>query len=218
MKNVVSNALICAFGVFLFCGAVAYGVIKSNNENKLEPMNKVLVVIDCQNDFIDGSLANPDAQKAIPSIVDKIRNHTEKGDVIFATMDTHGENYLNTAEGKKLPVVHCVKGTDGWQINDNVKAALDDAELRGVKVTYVEKPTFGSYDLIKLSEKYVDADTKIEVIGFVSSICVISNALMLKARYYENEMSVDVNCTAGLSYENNEAALEVMRSCQIDVK
>jgi nicotinamidase-related amidase len=190
----------------------------NKNYNKRENMEKVLVVVDCQNDFITGSLANPAAEAAVPNIVNKIRKETKAGDVIFATLDTHAENYLETREGKLLPVVHCIKGTDGWKIDDNVLAALNDAELRGVKVHYVEKPTFGSYNLVKLAELYVGADTEIEIVGFVSSICVVSNALMLKAKFYENEVSLDSSCTAGLGEANNEAALEVMRSCQITVK
>ena len=189
-----------------------------NHFNKTEYMEKVLVVVDCQNDFIDGSLANPAAVAAVPNIVEKIRKETKAGDLIVATLDTHGENYLETREGRMLPVVHCIKGTDGWKINDNIQAAINDAELRGVKVLYVEKPTFGSYDLVKLTEEYVGADTEIELIGFVSSICVVSNALLLKAKYYENEVTLDSSCTAGLGEVNNEAALEVMRSCQINIK
>lgn len=176
-----------------------------------------LVVIDAQVDFITGSLRNEDAIKAIPNLVKKIRNF--HGDAIFYTMDTHAEDYLNTNEGMHLPVVHCVKGTDGWKLDPNVQAALDDAKLRNIKVIGIEKPTFGSFDLVEAIKKNtLWTDVEIEIVGFVSSICVISNALMLKAAFYENAIiNVDTNCIAGLNNFNNDSAIEVMKSCQINI-
>ena len=108
---------------------------------------KILVVIDVQNDFITDALRNEEAIKAVPNIVKKIREF--KGDAIFYTMDTHQEDYLETNEGNRLPVVHCVEGTKGWEIEPNVKAALNDAAIRGIKAVEVRKPTFGSFQLIE---------------------------------------------------------------------
>lgn len=178
---------------------------------------KVLVVIDVQNDFITGSLRNEEAIKKVPNIVKKIRNF--KGDAIFYTMDTHSENYLFTKEGEKLPVVHCVNSTDGWEIEPNVKAALEDAKLRNIKVVRVEKPTFGSYDLVnEIKHISLWADLDIEFVGFCTDICVVSNALLVKAAFYEKaKISVIENCCAGVTPESHEAALTTMRMCQIDV-
>jgi nicotinamidase-related amidase len=178
---------------------------------------KVLIVIDVQNDFITGSLRNEEAIKKVPNIVKKINEFD--GDAIFYTMDTHPENYMETKEGKKLPVVHCVKGTEGWQIEDSVMDALTDADRRGIKVVRVEKPTFGSYDLVE-EIKHVSlwADLDIEFVGFCTDICVVSNALLVKAAFYEKaKVAVVENCCAGVTPETHEAALTTMKMCQIDV-
>ena len=178
---------------------------------------KVLVVIDVQNDFITGSLRNEEAIKKVPNIVKKSRNF--KSEAIFYTMDTHPENCLCTKEGEKLPVVHCVNGTDGWEIEPNVKAALEDAKLRNIKVVCVEKPTFGSYDLVEeIKRVSLWADLDIEFVGFCTDICVVSNALLVKAAFYEKaKISVIENCCAGVTPESHEAALTTMRMCQIDI-
>lgn len=178
---------------------------------------KVLIVIDVQNDFITGSLRNEEAIKKVPNIVKKIRNF--KGNAIFYTMDTHSENYLSTNEGEKLPVVHCVKGTDGWEIEPNVKAALEDAKLRNIKVVCVEKPTFGSYDLVdEIKRISLWADLDIELVGFCTDICVVSNALLVKAAFYEKaKISVIEDCCAGVTPETHFAACKTMQMCQIDV-
>ena len=182
-------------------------------------MIKVLVAVDVQNDFITGSLHNDEAIKVIPNVVAKI--NAFDGDVIYATKDTHSENYLDTAEGKKLPFVHCVKGTEGWELHPDVQAALNAAVVRGIDVCYVEKPTFGSYDLVDLlkedMEYYDDTDLDVEFIGFCTDICVVSNVLLVKAAFYENaKVSVDPTCCAGVSPETHEAALLTMKSCQVD--
>ena len=178
---------------------------------------KVLAVIDVQNDFITGSLRNEEAIKKVPNIVKKIRNF--KGDAIFYTMDTHSENYLSTKEGEKLPVVHCVKGTEGWEIEANVKAALEDAKLRNIKVVCVEKPTFGSYDLVEeIKRVSLWADLDIEFVGFCTDICVVSNALLVKAAFYDKaRVSVIEDCCAGVTPETHFAACKTMQMCQIDV-
>ena len=177
---------------------------------------KFLVVVDVQNDFIDGSLRNEEAIKKVPNIVKKIKEFD--GDFIFATMDTHPEHYLKTSEGEKLPVEHCIKGTEGWKINKDVKNALDESK---VPVIFIEKPTFGSYDLVRGIEKVFDHDvcgTDIEFVGFCTDICVVSNVLLVKAAFFETaNISVDASCCAGVTPESHKAALETMQMCQINI-
>lgn len=181
---------------------------------------KILVCIDCQNDFITGSLRNGEAISKVPNIVKKIRNID--WDIIFYTMDTHQENYLETKEGKELPVVHCVENTDGWKIEPNIKSALNDAVLRNIPVVEINKPTFGSYTLIDFIKGYIEAHEdetfEIEFIGFCTDICVISNVLMAKAAFYDiADILVDVNCCAGATIDLHKSALNVMKSCQIKI-
>lgn len=169
---------------------------------------KVLVVVDMQNDFIDGSLGTKEAVAIVPAVVEKIKNWDG---AIVATRDTHPEDYLNTQEGKFLPVVHCIEGTPGWEIAPAVSAALEEKEAE-----IIDKPTFGS---TILAEMLLGEDIdEIELIGLCTDICVVSNALLLKANMPEVPMSVDSACCAGVTPEKHEAALETMRSCQIIVK
>ncbi len=173
-------------------------------------MKKFLVVVDMQKDFVDGALGTKEAQAIIPAVVKKIKEFD--GD-IFATLDTHGEDYMDTPEGRKLPVPHCIKGTDGWKLDAKVEEAL-----AGKKYTAVEKPTFGSVELPDMiREAAGDEELSVEVIGLCTDICVVSNVLLLKAAFYESPISVDSACCAGVTPEKHEAALETMRSCQIDV-
>ena len=181
-------------------------------------MKKILVVIDCQNDFITGSLRNTKAIKAVPNIVNKIRAF--QGDAIIYTMDTHGEDYMDTKEGKALPVVHCVKGTDGWKLQSEVESELLSARFRGIRIFEIQKPTFGAINLPEDIKTVVgDEEFEIEFVGFCTDICVISNILITKAAFYEKAtVSIDTTCCAGVTPEKHEAALEAMRSCQIVVK
>ena len=173
-------------------------------------MKQILVVVDMQKDFIDGALGSAEACAMVPAAVKKIEEFEGK---IFATFDTHFENYMDTAEGRKLPVPHCIKDTEGWKLNAGIAAALE-----GKDWTAVEKNTFGSIDLPDLIKEYVgDEDLEIELIGLCTDICVVSNALLLKANFPEVPMSVDAACCAGVTPEKHEAALETMRSCQIDI-
>ena len=197
----------------------------------MEEKIKVLVLIDCQNDFIDGSLANEDAQKAIPNIIDKIISFN--GDYIFLTMDTHDEDYLNTPEGKKLPVEHCIFGTEGWQINKEIRKTVEEKAKEGVEINFIKKHTFASLKRVEskslinkileleydpYSEEKTPIPMEIEMCGFCTDICVISNVLALKGFTYDfAEITVDSKCCAGVTPEKHEAALEVMRSCQINV-
>lgn len=173
-------------------------------------MKKVLIVVDMQNDFIDGALGTKEAQAIVPAVIAKIREY--KGEKVFATRDTHYENYMETAEGKHLPVPHCIKDTHGWEMNSDVAEALEavDAEI-------IDKPTFGSTALVKkVYELAKTDDLEIELIGLCTDICVVSNALLLKANLPETVIKVDEACCAGVTPESHAAALLTMKMCQID--
>lgn len=173
-------------------------------------MKHFLVVVDMQKDFVDGSLGTPEAVAIVPQVVQKIRDFDG---TIFATFDTHFDNYLDTAEGKKLPVLHCIKGTPGWQLDAQVTQALSDKTY-----TPVEKYTFGSVELPGLIQKAADGeDFTIELVGLCTDICVVSNALLLKAHFPEVPISVDAACCAGVTPALHEAALATLRSCQIEM-
>lgn len=174
-------------------------------------MKNFLVVVDMQNDFIDGALGTAQAVEIVDNAANKIRNFDGK---IFVTIDTHNSDYMSTSEGKKLPVVHCVKGTNGWKLNDKIADALN-----GKDYVLVEKPTFGSVELPNLINTAADDENfSVELIGLCTDICVVSNALILKAYFYENDISVDSSCCAGVTPETHKAALEAMKMCQINIK
>ena len=171
-------------------------------------MQNILLVIDMQNDFIDGALGTPEAVAIVPNVREKIRNFD--GTVLF-TRDTHGENYMETQEGKNLPVPHCIRGTEGWQIRP---------ELEELRVTEpIDKGTFGSDELGKILRDLNDEDPigTITVIGLCTDICVISNALLAKAFLPEVPIEVDASCCAGVTPESHENALKAMASCQIRI-
>lgn len=172
---------------------------------------KKLIVVDMQKDFTYSALENPMAIGVIGNIVTKIQSFD--GEVIF-TYDTHFENYLDTSEGKKLPVVHCINGTDGWQLVDELE------ELRKVNnCRCFKKPTFGSVDLANTlkAENDITGIDEIELVGVCTDICVISNAMLLKAFMPEVPIKVDASCCAGVTKESHDNALKAMESCQIDV-
>ena len=177
---------------------------------------KLLVVIDMQNDFIDGALGTKEAREIVSRAADKIAEH--KGP-IFYTMDTHTEEYLNSAEGRKLPVKHCIKGSEGWKLNDRIKEAIEHSESFPDWTREFEKPTFGSVTMAKELKEFVEEEIvdSVEIIGLCTDICVISNALLLKAYYPELMIAVDESCCAGVSYETHKNAIEAMRQCQIDI-
>ena len=190
-------------------GHSIYDFYKKLKEEKT--MKKILIVVDMQKDFVDGALGSKEAVAIVPAVADKIAAFDGE---IFVTYDTHFENYMDTAEGKKLPVPHCIKGTDGWKLNADVAAALE-----GKRYTPVEKITFGSVDLPQRIKAAVgDEAFSVELIGLCTDICVVSNALLIKASFPEAPIAVDAACCAGVTPEKHEAALETMRSCQIDVR
>lgn len=174
---------------------------------------KVLVVVDMQNDFITGSLGTPEAQAIVPNVKKKIEEAVKNGDLIVYTRDTHFPGYLFTKEGQKLPVEHCVRGTEGWEIHPDLLPPADYT-----KTFTLNKYTFGSYELPSSLCDIANCD-EIELVGLCTDICVVSNALMLKAYYYNTrEISVDATCCAGVTPETHEAALKTMEMCQINVK
>ena len=172
-------------------------------------MRKVLIVIDMQNDFIDAALGTQEALGIVEAVKEKILSYPAED--VIATMDTHGENYMETQEGKYLPVPHCIRGTDGWRIRPDIAKLLTDARI-------YEKPTFGSialaHELKAISEH---EEIELELVGLCTDICVVSNALLLKAAMPEVKISVDAACCAGVTPQKHQAALETMRSCQIQV-
>ncbi len=167
---------------------------------------KFLVVVDMQVDFIFGSLGSDMAKAIVPSVLEKVKNFD--GEVIF-TRDTHFDDYLSTQEGKNLPVQHCVKDTNGWQICD---------ELKPFAKNVVDKITFGSVELPNIIREYNVEIDEIELCGLCTDICVISNAMILKASFPEVKIIVDGKCCAGVTNESHETALSAMKAVQIEVK
>lgn len=169
-------------------------------------MKKILIVIDMQNDFIDGSLGTKEAVAIVPNVIEKIKSYAPED--VYATKDTHPVNYLKTQEGRNLPVEHCIDGTDGWELQSDIAGLISEDHVYA-------KPTFGSVKLAQdLAALQPDA---IELVGLCTDICVVSNALMLKAFMPEVPITVDASCCAGVTPEKHEAALETMKSCQIQV-
>lgn len=172
---------------------------------------KLLVVVDMQNDFIDGALGTPEAQAIVPKVAEKIKQYVENGDNVFFTADTHfAENYLETQEGKNLPVPHCIHGTHGWMIADGLY--VDNAPL-------VTKTTFGCWDIGHRLESLANGENieSIEVIGLCTDICVISNVMIIKSWFEETPIIVDSSCCAGVTPQSHNNALEAMKMCQIEV-
>ena len=173
---------------------------------------KYLIVIDMQNDFIDGSLGSEDAKAIVDTVAGKVKSF--EGTVLY-TMDTHSENYMETQEGQKLPVKHCIKGTKGWDLNPKIRKVI---ESKGG--TKFEKGSFGSPDLAAYLMKANEQEKidEIELCGLCTDICVISNAMMLKSCLPETEIVVDSNGCRGVSHESHKTALEAMKTCQITIK
>ena len=166
---------------------------------------KTLIVIDMQNDFIDGALGTPEAQAIVPNVKKKIEEYDVREDAIVFTRDTHFKNYLETSEGKNLPVKHCIAGTHGWEIAEGLEVPYG---------RYINKPTFGCLGW-KVFDFY--AEDEIEIVGLCTNICVVSNALILKAMFPDVKITVDASCCAGTTPESHKEALQVMKSCQINV-
>ena len=169
-------------------------------------MADLLVVVDMQNDFITGALGTPEAQAILPAVQGRIRLARSRGETVVFTRDTNGENYLSTQEGENLPVPHCIRGTEGWQIAEGLVQEGD---------AVFDKPAFGSPALAKFAAER--AFRHAELIGVCTDICVISNALLLKAFCPEMPVRVRASCCAGVTPQSHEQALAAMRSCQIKI-
>ena len=163
---------------------------------------KTLIVVDVQNDFVTGALGTPEAQSIIPNVKAKIKEYQDRGDEIIFTRDTHQSNYLETNDGKNLPVEHCIENTDGWKI-------VEGLDIPNCSI--INKPTFG---WTHWNNRTFD---EIELIGLCTDICVVSNALILKAMFPEIKITVDASCCAGVTPESHKAALTTMKMCQINV-
>ena len=183
------------------------------HNEKREERRRYLIVVDMQKDFIDGSLGTEEAQGIVEKVKEKILSYPK--DRVYATLDTHGEDYLSTQEGKRLPVPHCIKGTEGWGLHPMLKDLI-------LPDHFFEKGSFGSLRLAEsMRELFRQQDNiegaSIELVGLCTDICVVSNALLLKAFLPEIPISVDSSCCAGVTKEKHLAALETLRSCQIEV-
>lgn len=185
---------------------------------------KVLVVVDMQNDFIDGALGTKEAVAIVPYVIEKIKTFNETGNTVFYTRDTHEDNYMDTQEGKNLPVPHCIKSTSGWELHPDIDA------LRMQSIEYkdrtIDKPAFGS---LKLGEKLKMLDERlraqspsgiesITLIGLCTDICVISNAMIIKAALPEIPVIIDPKCCAGVTPQSHSNALKAMEFCQIIIE
>ena len=178
--------------------------ILNNESSKKEDtiMKKTLIVVDMQKDFIDGALGTEEAVAIVENVKKKIDEYQKNGDEIIFTRDTHQSNYMETNEGKNLPVEHCIEGTEGWMIQEGLEVP---------NAIYIDKPTFGY-----LGWKDYNLE-QVEMVGLCTDICVVSNALIIKATFPEIEVSVDASCCAGVTPESHEAALTTMKMCQVKV-
>ena len=180
---------------------------------------KVLIVVDMQNDFIDGTLAADGGVAIVSNVVNRIKN--SEHELILFTRDTHGDDYLQTPEGKKLPVVHCIQGSHGWQIQPDIFSAWQTHPatlvLPELPSPIFDKPVFGSIQLVDFLKAHEQDIEAIEMLGICTDICVVSNAIMVKNSLPNVPLSVNANCCAGVSKESHDKALAVMQMCQIDV-
>lgn len=211
--RIASNAWTGLF--FILCGENANYIIKRGinlNVKRRYSMKKYLIVVDMQNDFVSDALGSEDAKGIVENVKRRIMRAREEGEEVIFTRDTHDEEYLSSMEGKKLPVVHCIKGSRGYEIIDELKEYTHTALI-------IDKPTFGSIELgeylARANEK--EEIEKITLIGLCTDICVISNAMLIKANLPNVDIKVDASCCAGVSRESHENALNAMAVCHIDI-
>jgi len=180
---------------------------------------KVLIVVDMQKDFISGSLGTPEAAAVVNKIIERIK--FSEDELILFTKDTHQGDYLNTAEGRKLPISHCIEGTEGWHIDETILSAWRGNEktirLPELSENTFIKPVFGSVDLVDFLKRRSTEISEIEIMGVCTDICVISNAIMIKNTLPEIKISVNAECCAGVSPKSHQEALGIMQLCHIDV-
>ena len=205
----------------LFTFFKKYNIIYYKLKKERKSM-KVLVVVDMQNDFIDGVLGTPEAQAIVPKIVDKIKQYEGTDTLLLFTKDTHYENYLETQEGKNLPIPHCIHMTEGWQLNKQISGYANIASLYTLHTcdiinSRIQKDTFGSIKLMNILSENKSKIDEIIFVGVCTDICVISNAIMAKAAVPEALITVDAACCAGVTPERHKTALEAMKACQINI-
>ncbi|MCR5735698.1 MAG: cysteine hydrolase [Lachnospiraceae bacterium] len=173
-------------------------------------MNKILIVVDMQNDFVTGALRNEEGIKIVPAVVKRLEKAVSDGEKIIFTRDTHFDNYMETEEGRNLPVPHCIKGTEGWEIIPELKRFTDGADI-------YDKPVFGSLKLGEDLAEETDENTVIELIGLCTDICVISNAVIARAARPDAHIIVDASCCAGVTPESHKTALNAMKTFQVEI-
>ncbi|MGL5258250.1 MAG: cysteine hydrolase family protein [Proteocatella sp.] len=180
-------------------------------------MSKILIVVDMQNDFIDGALGTKEAESIVKNVVKKIQQYISNNENIYFTMDTHNENYLSSQEGIKLPVEHCIKGSKGWELQEDIKLLLENFSNKNKLI--FEKNGFGSIELAEtIKHNFQDNEnTEIELIGLCTDICVITNAILLKTYMPNSKIMVDESCCAGVTVKSHNEALDTMKMCQIDI-
>lgn len=180
---------------------------------------KVLIVVDMQNDFIDGALGTVEAAGIVDKVAERIKNSEDE--LILFTKDTHQQDYLYTSEGKRLPVPHCIEGTTGWQIRDSILDAWREngstVRISDLNENTFIKPIFGSFDLVEFLKSRAADITKIEILGLCTDICVVSNAIMIKNAIPDVEIVVNADCCAGVTPQSHSEALNVMKMCHIDI-
>ncbi|MBO7187887.1 MAG: cysteine hydrolase [Clostridia bacterium] len=176
-------------------------------------MQNFLIVVDMQNDFVSGTLGSEMAKNIVPAVVDRVKLAFSNGETVIFTRDTHNEDYLDTLEGKNLPIKHCIKDTFGYQI-------IDELKYYALKSAVIDKPTFGSEKLATLlkNANEVEKIESVTLIGLCTDICVISNAMLIKASLPDTTIIIEENATAGVSEESKQTALSSMRTCQMIVK
>ena len=180
---------------------------------------KVLIIIDMQNDFITGSLGTTEAQGIVNNIANRVKK--SENEMIIFTQDTHHDDYLATPEGKKLPVIHCIENTNGWEIHEEIINAWNQNKntviIDDIKNNSFNKPVFGSIELVKFLENIKEKITEIEICGVCTDICVVSNAIMIKNTLPNIKISIDSKLCAGVTPQSHKEALNIMGMCQIDI-
>lgn len=182
-------------------------------------MKKILVVVDMQKDFINGSLGSKEAEAIVPAVLRKIEVYKQNGDGIYFTKDTHLPEYLQTQEGRNLPVEHCIKGTEGWELEKDIQLLQQQIESTQDGEVVFEKGVFGSERLAGCIRESIgdQKEVSIEVVGLCTDICVLSNAILFKAYMPEVAIQVDASCCAGVTPESHQNALNAMKMCQIQI-
>ena len=224
MKKILSVVLVAVMAMSLLAGCTGFAtsadapapvptpddLAKQEKYDESSPKRKMLIVIDMQVDFVDGALGSAEAVEFVPNVIEKIKSYPAED--VYATMDTHFEdNYMDTWEGKNLPVLHCIKDTPGWELYPGIKELIPEDHI-------FVKYTFGSLDLQEfIKQTAAEQDIELEFVGLCTDICVVSNAMLAKATVPSMQITVDASCCAGVSVPTHEAALDTMATCQMIV-